>query len=210
MRKFMFLLLALPLLVLAACGGDGETNPINEESNKGGGNGSADSGQSIGHVEPFEATTQENEPFTNEDLDGTWWVANFIFTNCETVCLPMTSNMKALQDKLNDAGIEDVELISFSVDPERDTPEVMKEFAEEYGADFSNWTFLTGYEFDEIKELSLNSFKSLVAPPPEDDDQIAHGTAFFIVNPEGEVLSHHSGLEADSMDEIAAELERLK
>lgn len=206
MRKVLFLFLTISFLLLAACGGNNESNPPNEVNNEMAPEGS---GQSVGHVEPFEAVTQENEPFTNEDLEGTWWVANFIFTNCETVCLPMTSNMKSLQDKLNDAGVKGVELISFSVDPERDTPEVMKEFAEEYGADFSNWTFLTGYEFDDIKELSLNSFKSLVAPPPEDDDQIAHGTAFFIVDPEGEVLSHHSGLEADEMDNIVDELQRL-
>lgn len=206
----MFLLLALPLLVLAACGGNDELDSANEQNNAPGANESAEAGNIIGEVEPFEATTQEDEPFTNEDLVGTWWVANFIFTNCETVCLPMTSNMKTLQDKLNEAEIEDVQLISFSVDPDRDTPEVMKEFAEEYGADFSNWTFLTGYEFDDIKELSLNSFKSLVAPPPEDDDQVAHGTAFFIVNPDGEVLTHHSGLEADEMDNIVEELKRLK
>src|SRR5690625_7542927 len=96
------------------------------------------------------------ESLSLEDLNGSWWVADFVFTNCTTVCLPMSTNMSALQDKLAEENI-DVQLVSFSVDPDYDQPEVLREYAEDYEADLSNWTFLTGYDFQTIRELSIKS-----------------------------------------------------
>ena len=66
----------------------------------------------------------------------------------------MTSNMSQLQDLLVEEGI-DIQLISFTVDPENDSPEVLKKYAESYEANLSNWSFLTGYEFETIKDLLL-------------------------------------------------------
>lgn len=193
MRKWINLSLILTLVViLGACGGNKvETNMSDP-------------------VEDFSATTQDGNTLTRDDLEGKWWVADFIFTNCTTVCLPMTSNMKKLQDKLDEAGVENYHLVSFSVDPEFDTPEVLTEYAEQYEADLSTWSFLTGYDFDYIKDLSVNSFKSLVAPPPEGEDQVSHGTSFFLVNPEGEIIKHYKGTEADQMDQIAEDLKNLQ
>ncbi|MEI3607431.1 SCO family protein [Pseudogracilibacillus sp. SE30717A] len=193
MRKWINLSLILTLVViLGACGGNKvETNMSDP-------------------VEDFSATTQDGNTLTRDDLEGKWWVADFIFTNCTTVCLPMTSNMKKLQDKLDEAGVKNYHLVSFSVDPEFDTPEVLTEYAEQYEADLSTWSFLTGYDFDYIKDLSVNSFKSLVAPPPEGEDQVSHGTSFFLVNPEGEIIKHYKGTEADQMDQIAEDLKNLQ
>src|SRR5699024_2757903 len=73
-------------------------------------------------VNDFSFTNQDEKNISLDDLKGDWWIADFIFTNCETVCLPMTSNMTRLQDTLkeNDANIQ---LVSFSVDPDYDTPD---------------------------------------------------------------------------------------
>src|SRR5699024_5128054 len=71
-------------------------------------------------VQDFTFTNQDGEKVSKSDLEGEFWVADFIFTNCTTVCPPMTSNMANLQDQLKEAGLEDVRLVSFSVDPERD------------------------------------------------------------------------------------------
>lgn len=192
MKNLMRVFLLITVLTLAACGGNKVETTMNEP------------------VEDFEATTQDGDTLTRDDLKGQWWVADFIFTNCTTVCLPMTSNMKKLQDKLEEAGVENYHLVSFSVDPERDSPEVLKQYAEDYGADLSNWTFLTGYEFDYIKDLAVNSFKNLVAAPAEGDDQIMHGSYFFLVNPDGEVIKNYSGTEADEMDQIVEDLKNLQ
>ncbi|MBO1001583.1 SCO family protein [Pseudogracilibacillus auburnensis] len=192
MKKLIQCTMIFTLLILAACGGNKVETTMSEE------------------VMDFEATTQAGDTLTRDDLKGEYWVADFIFTNCTTVCLPMTRNMKILQDKMQEAGIENVQLVSFSVDPDRDTPEVLTEYANEYGADLENWTFLTGYDFDSIKELSIKSFKSLVAEPPEGDDQVMHGTSFFLVNPEGEVIKNYTGIEMDAMDEIVSDLKNLQ
>lgn len=193
MRKLFLALLASVMVIVTACGNasdDIETN-MSEK------------------VADFEFTTQDNDTLSLDDLEGQWWVADFVFTNCATTCLPMTSNMALLQDKIKDKDIDNVQLITFTVDPEYDTPEVLKEFAEEYDADLQTWSFLTGYDFETVKELSIKSFRNLVQEPESGSNQVTHGTRFFLVNPEGEVIKNYDGLKSDEMDVIAEELQVL-
>lgn len=191
MRAFRWVTLALVLLMtLAACSSYPIETNMSEE------------------VNDFEFTTESNETFSLDDLDGTYWIADFVFTNCTTVCLPMTSNMSYLQDLINEEGL-DVQLVSFSVDPDYDTPEVLTDYAEEYDADLDNWTFLTGYDFQTIKELSIKSFKSMLQEPPEGTDQVTHGTSFYLVDPDGNVIKSYNGVQRDSMDEIFEDLKKL-
>lgn len=173
-------------LFLVACGEEIDTNMSRE-------------------VKDFSFTTQDKETLSLKDLKGEWWIADFMFTNCTTVCLPMTSNMSKLQDKMKEEKL-DAQLISFSVDPEHDTPKVLKEYAASYQADLSNWSFLTGYDFQTIKELSIKSFQSLLEKPPEGTDQVTHGTSFLLVNPEGEVIKRYSGVDSKSIDKIMSDL----
>ncbi|WP_067730070.1 SCO family protein [Oceanobacillus damuensis] len=188
--KHLLLIVGLAIF-LTACGGYPIETTMSEE------------------VADFEFTTQDNSTLSLRDLEGEWWVADFIFTNCTTVCLPMTANMAALQEKLEEEGI-DAQLVSFSVDPEYDSPEVLKEYGESYHADFSNWTFLTGYEFSTIKELSIKSFKNMVQEAPEGTDQVTHGTSFFLVSPEGEVIKNYSGIQSDALDTIVDDLKKVQ
>lgn len=161
------------------------------------------------NVADFEFTNQNDEPFGLRDLQGKWWVADFIFTNCTTVCLPMTSNMSRLQDRVSEEGLEGVHFISFSVDPDYDTPEVLMEYADDYEADLSNWTFLTGYDFQTIKELSIKSFQSALHEPMPGEDQVMHGTRFYLVNPEGKVIKSYSGVKADEIDALFEDLQKV-
>src|SRR5690625_53639 len=80
-------------------------------------------------VASFTYTSQHDESFGLADLESKWWIADFIFTNCETVCLPMTSNMAQLQTNLAEQDIAS-QFVSFSVDPDYDKPEVLKEYGE--------------------------------------------------------------------------------
>lgn len=160
-------------------------------------------------VADFNFTTQNNESLSLEDLKGTWWIADFVFTNCTTVCLPMSTNMSALQDKLAEENI-DVQLVSFSVDPDYDQPEVLREYAEDYEADLSNWTFLTGYDFQTIRELSIKSFRSPLPVPDEGDDQVMHGTLFYLVTPEGQIIKSYDGVAPSEMDDIVDDLKTIE
>lgn len=189
MRYVQILMISLTLFLVACGGHEIETNMS-------------------GNVPDFEYTSQDNEPFGLEDLEGKWWIADLIFTNCTTVCIPMTTNMVNLQQALNEKDL-DVQLVSFSVDPDYDTPEVLTEYAENYGADLSNWTFLTGYDFQTIKELSIKTFKSPLHEALPGDDQVTHGTRFYLVDPEGNVLKFYDGTKSDELENIIDDLKVL-
>lgn len=179
------------LILLVACGKsyDIETNMSDE-------------------MEPFSFTDQNGDTFESDDLEGKWWIADLVFTNCTTVCLPMTTNMSSLQDTLREEEV-DAELVSFSVDPDHDTPDVLKEYAKEYGADESNWHFLTGYDFHKIKEISVKSFRQLLKEPQEGDDQVTHGTTFILVDPDGDVIKSYDGTNIGEMDAIVQDLKTV-
>ncbi len=153
-------------------------------------------------IEDFSFTDQDGNTVEKSDLDGKFWVADFIFTNCTSVCPPMTSNKAKLQELLQEEGLEDdVTLISFSVDPDRDTPDVLKEYGETRGIEFSNAHFLTGYEYDDIVEFSLDSFKSGLQEE-EGTDQINHTVSFFIIAPDGQVINRFDGTQYENMEAI--------
>lgn len=160
-------------------------------------------------VAKFTATNQHGEKVSLSDYKGKYWVANFIFTSCDTVCPSMTGNMARLQKMIKDEGIKDVQLVSFSVDPETDTPEKLKSFADKYNPDYKMWDFLTGYKFSEIRELSIKSFASLLEDIP-DSDQMTHGTSFFLVTPEGKVIKSYKGIKASEMEVILEDLKKTQ
>lgn len=174
------LLLAAVLIIGTACGGPS----LSAEGNN------VSKGNWI--VEDFTFINQDGEAFGLADLEGKVWLADFIFTNCTTVCLPMSTHMSQLQDLLEKEGL-DVPIVSFTVDPDRDSPEVLKEYGEKYGANFETWQFLTGYEFEEIKELSEGTFKSIVGKPQEGDDQYIHGVLFYLIQ-SNQVIKAYNGV----------------
>jgi|SRR5690625_519872 len=189
--KYFKTAILISILFLVACGAAEIESNMPEDS----------------FVADFEFTTQDEGKLSLEDLKGEWWIADFIFTNCTTVCIPMTSNMVQLQDMMAEEEL-DAQLISFSVDPDVDTPEVLKNYAEGYGADLSNWTFLTGYDFDTIQDLSIGSFYSDLREEP-DSDQVTHGTRFYLVNPEGEIVKNYFGTQFDEIEALIEDLKKV-
>jgi len=143
-------------------------------------------------IEDFNFTDQDGNPFGLEDLKGKVWVADFVFTNCTTVCPPMTMNMSEIQKQVKAAGLDDVHFVSFSVDPEVDKPEVLKKYGTSFDADFSKWHFLTGYSQEEIEDYAPKNFKTVVKKP-RDDDQVIHGVSFYLFNKDGEMIGEYPG-----------------
>jgi len=124
----------------------------------------------------------------------------------------MTSNMALLQKKAKEANL-DIQFVSFSVDPERDTPKELKHYAKQYGADTANWNFLTGYDFMTMKEISIKTFQSMMAMLEKDKDgdyQVTHSTRFYLVNPEGKVIKNYKGIQVDEMDKILEDLKKVQ
>ncbi|WP_176222090.1 SCO family protein [Tuberibacillus sp. Marseille-P3662] len=159
-------------------------------------------------VGDFEFTDQNGQAFGSKDLKGDIWLANFIFTSCQMVCPPMTANLRQVQQKIDKAGV-DIDIVSFSVNPSVDTPKKMKQFGKDHHADFSNWHFLTGYDFKTIKNFSETHFKSAVSKPPEGSSQFTHGTSFYLVNRDGKIIKKYNGYQNVPYDTIIADLKQL-
>lgn len=159
-------------------------------------------------IPPFQFTERDGEPFGGEDLKGKIWIADFIFTACAGPCPMMSIGMSDLQERLED--FDDVRLVSFSVDPERDTPEVLREYAERYGAS-ERWAFLTGDRY-EIYTLAEKSFKLTVMDRSEgagEDDQtvydhvILHSDRFVLIDQHGRIRGFYNGLDEQDRERLA-------
>ncbi|MFJ7745878.1 SCO family protein [Peribacillus sp. NPDC097295] len=179
------------ILMLTACGSNGVPDAKNWD------------------MEDFSNVNQDGKPFSKENLKGKVWVADFIFTNCEDVCLPMTANMVKLQQMLKDEGISDVEFVSFSVDPEVDKPEVLKEFGDQFNVDYTNWNFLTGYSQDDIEAFAMDNFKTIVQKP-DNEDQVIHQTSFYLMDQDGKIIRDYTGLQGIPFDEMIKHIKILQ
>lgn len=155
-------------------------------------------------VEPFDAMNQDGEKVTLDSLKGKVWIADLIFTNCTSVCSPMTANMARLQKMVNEQDL-DVTFVSFTIDPKHDTANVLKNYGELLGADFENWHFLTGYTQSEIEKFANVSFLS-PATKLEGTDQFIHGSSFYLVNAQGIVLQKYEGVTNTPYDQIVSDL----
>ncbi|WP_174613092.1 SCO family protein [Virgibacillus ihumii] len=160
-------------------------------------------------IQDFTFADHNGEKLSLNDLKGEFWVADFIFTNCTTVCPPMTANMSKLQDQLKEAGLDNVQLVSFSVDPKHDTHKIMKEYVKSRGGTLDNWHLLTDYKFEEIKEFSVKSFKSPVEKVA-DSNQVLHSTSFFVVTPEGNAIKKFDGRKAANMEKIVEYIQSIQ
>ncbi|MCH6268105.1 SCO family protein [Neobacillus citreus] len=157
----------------------------------------------------FSAVNQDNKAVGLKDLKGKIWIADFIFTSCADVCPPMTANMTKLQKMVKDEGLKNVEFVSFSVDPTVDTPEVLTRYANQFGADFSNWTFLTGYSQQFIEGYAMKTFKTLVKKP-QNENQVIHQTYVYLVGPDGKIKKSYNLYKDVPFDEMIQDIKILQ
>lgn len=204
-RKWMMLLIPA-IMLLNACSTNSTIEPTNEVKAT---EETVEEGFVADYDWPlayFEAVNQNEEEVTLQDFHGEVWLMNMIFTNCTTVCLPMTYNMAQLQKMLSEENLN-IPLVSLSVDPLQDTPETLKEYGEQYEADFSNWSFLTGYSEEEIQKIA-KSVKTLVEKQ-EGTDQVTHSTKFFLINKNGVAVKGYDGVNPPN-EEIIADMKALQ
>jgi len=134
-------------------------------------------------VPEFALTDQNGQTVTNADFRGKIWIADFIFTRCAGPCPLMTARMLEMQKAL--VKTPEVKLVSVTVDPEYDTPEVLKAYAEANFADPERWKFLTG-DKAVIEKLVTEGFMQHLS---EEGGEPVHGTMFLIVDGNGMVRS---------------------
>ncbi|WP_042220719.1 SCO family protein [Oceanobacillus manasiensis] len=158
-------------------------------------------------IDSFSFTDQNNQPFGITDLSESIWISNFIFTSCETVCPRMTSEMASLQKTLKKEGIE-VEFVSFSVDPEVDSPEILKEYINQYTDNETNWHMLTGYTQKEIEAFAREQFQTIVQKP-DTSNQVIHGTTFYLIDDRGFILNEYNYVDDSYEDEIINDIKEI-
>jgi cytochrome oxidase Cu insertion factor (SCO1/SenC/PrrC family) len=151
----------------------------------------ADSAEAFTRVQPFELTERSGARVTLDTLKGRVWVAAFVFTRCTGPCPRISANMRKLQDRLQGT---DVRLVSFSVDPTYDTPEVLARYAQDLGADPQRWLFLTG----PLEEMRKVSFQSFLLPFERDAAQpvgqmVTHRTVLTVVDKDGVIRGYYDG-----------------
>jgi cytochrome oxidase Cu insertion factor (SCO1/SenC/PrrC family) len=195
--------LALALAILVSC---------RDDAGRGGGGvvlaQPAESEIDFGEVGRFELTERSGRTVTREDLLGRPWIAAFIFTRCTGPCPRVTATQRALQDRL--AGTRAC-IVSFSVDPEWDTPERLRAYADGAGASPERWLFLTG-DAQEIDRLIRESFLSPVERAPEAPigQHVSHRTQLVVVDARGRLRGFYAGESDTDLDRIVARVRYLE
>jgi protein SCO1/2 len=155
----------------------------------------------LGEVSDFVLTSQTGEEFHGKSLQGRVWVADFIFTNCPGPCPRMSWQMKQIQAAVKD--LPKVSLVSFTVDPARDTPKILSVYAKNYEAQPGRWYFLTG-PVETLNQLSRYSFKL-----GNVDGSLNHSTRFVLVDQQSRIRGYYESTDGDVLRQLVADIEGL-
>jgi len=155
----------------------------------------------LGSIPSFEFTDSDGNLISKKELTGKVWVADFIFTTCTMACPVMTGNMNLIHKafKNNDK----VRIVSISVYPEYDTPEILKEYASRYNANTNRWHFLTGPE-ENVKLVIKNGFKM-----GDYEDIIFHSEKFALVDQDGNIRGYYNGMKTDDVKTLKKDIRVL-
>ena len=163
-----------------------------------------------GHLPQFHLVDERGKPFTTESMLGRVNLVDFIFTRCSSSCPRLTGRMADVQNRLA-GGEPDIRLVSFSVDPENDTPPVLAAYAANAHADPARWTFVTG-PLDDIERAVVLGFKVSAAKIAKgaSDYDVTHGEWFVLVDPSGDIRGYYPTEEPDEMATLIRDLLRLE
>ena len=160
----------------------------------------------LANLPQFRLVDQDNRPFSRDDMLGKVWVADFVFTSCADACPRLQNKMKRIQDRLlppEQGG--SIALLSISVDPERDTPEKLRDYAQAFGARKAMWLYLTGPQ-KEVERTVVQGFHTAMAklPVPGKDPHleafdIMHGERLVLVDRQGRIRGFYDADDQDAL-----------
>ncbi len=155
-------------------------------------------------VPAFALTERSGRTITNTDLLGKIWVADFVYTTCPGPCPLITASMAKLQEAV--AHDPRVQLVTFTVDPQNDTPAVLAKYADQFGASPTRWWFLTGDE-KPLYQLIQNGFYQVVQdnhgqPLAPGEFTVTHSTKLVLVDADGNVRNFYDGVGADGRADL--------
>jgi protein SCO1/2 len=150
-------------------------------------------------VPAFTLTDQNNATFNRDDLKGRVWVADFIFTTCPGICPTMTEKMSGLSKSLPGGKVN---FVSFSLDPERDKPPVLMQYAKNWKADQTRWHFLTG---DASKIFDIARGTKVAAQPATETSPIVHSEKFVLVDAAGNIRGYYNSTDDTEMKALVTD-----
>ena len=157
----------------------------------------------LSQLPDYELVDTDGKPFGSRELRGTVYVASFFFSSCRSICPTIMRGVARLQDGFKKREIDGIRLVSISVDPAGDTPEVLRAYASSLHVDPARWTLLTGPP-DKIRSIVVDGFKTPMdrkeATPAEPMD-IAHTGKLVLVDWEGRVRGYYDADET-GLDEV--------
>jgi protein SCO1/2 len=151
-----------------------------------------------GVVPEFQLTAQTGQAFDSKVLNGNIWVADFIFTSCPGPCPRMASQMHEIQQETN------VKLVSFTIDPARDTPQTLAAYAQTHHASAERWSFLTGPQAT-LNHLGLDVFKLNKV-----DGSLQHSTRFVLIDRKSHIRGYYDTSEREAIQRLLADVHLLE
>jgi len=155
----------------------------------------------LGQVPEFEFIKQDGSPFGLKNMKGKISIVDFIFTSCQTICPPMSGNMQTLYNQFE--GADQVQFVSITVDPERDSLSVLQEYARDFGVNDDRWVFLW-QPIEKVVWLSERGFMISARDLP-----MGHSSRFVLVDPEGLIRGYYDGVDDESMKKLVEDIRRL-
>jgi protein SCO1/2 len=164
----------------------------------------------LGKVQAFSLISEKGTPFSSEQLKEKIWVASFFFSRCKTICPKLLGSLQDLHEQAADRGIP-LEIVTITVDPEHDTPEVLQTKAKEYRTQKTPWHFLTGSP-DTIRDVIVNGFKTHMGEKEILENgilEIGHGSKLILLDGQGIVRGFYSA-NKEEQEELLTDAEKLK
>ena len=197
---FKFFLVA-PLFFLWQCQIDQKPLPIFGEK-------FFDGKDTVYHtIAPFELVNQDSIIVNNQTVRGKIYVADFFFTSCRTICPKMKVQMKRVYDAVAD--MEDVIILSHTIDPEYDNVSRLKKFSSRIEVQSDKWHFLTGNR-DSIFRLAQTSYYATAMEDKAEPDGYIHSGAFLLVDRKGRLRGKYDGIVAEETDRLIGDIKKLR
>jgi len=162
----------------------------------------------VSHVKPFDFETQDGRRFTNKEVEGKVYVAEFFFTTCPGICPMMNNNMRTVYDAFKDE--KDFLILSYTCDPDRDSASQLKHYADSMKVDTKKWVFLTGRK-DSLYNMARLSY---AIDDPKDNlttlqDDFMHTQHWALVDRNGDVRKVYDGLKRSEVNLLVDDIRKL-
>src|SRR5690554_3448125 len=158
-------------------------------------------GDTVFHTVPsWEYLTHDSEVLKSSDIENKIWIADFFFSYCPTICPPMTKAMRSVSDSLSDYN-KDLAILSFTIDPYRDTPARLRLYRERHEIQADNWYFLTGDE-TETHALGIDGFQLFANADEQAPGGFAHSSNFVLIDKNQHIRGIYDGLDAKSRNQL--------